>query len=145
MEAWFIGGEKLHVKGKSCKQGDDAYSGAITFLKEGHYYISVSDVSGTTSFTIKVQKGRPVRTCKLSLVGATVDAVKDIEETLKQELKPVQDSRTLFNFPGRDLAIEFWGSPKLLKGPNRSVEEAISLSSVTDEGVLVFVWDKLSR
>ena len=145
VEAWFIGNRKLHVKGKSCNQGDGCYSGTIMFLDEGHFYLSVSAASGAASCTVQVQKGCPVRTCKLNLVGENVEAVKSIEETLKQELIPVQDSRTSLKFPGRDLAIELWGTPKLLNDADGSVAKVVSLSSVTDEEVLVYIWDEYLR
>ena len=146
MEAWYADGEKLHVKGRSSKQRSGSYLGSITFLREGLYCVAVSTVSaGGSCFTVHVERGCRVRTCKLSLVGARADAVKCVEDTLKQELCSRQGSRASLKFPGRDLALELWGCPKTLVDPDGSIGEVVSLSCVTDEGAFVYVWEEQIR
>ena len=78
-------------------------------------------------FRVNVENGATVSRCKVSLIGCDMECLRAVAGLLQQFII------------SRDLAVEFWGIPSTTT--DLQTHEACMLSSVTDGGIFIYVWD----
>ncbi|XP_032230149.2 uncharacterized protein LOC5505916 [Nematostella vectensis] len=143
-------GSSLLVKGTvTFDPASSAYMASFSFLYPNVYKVSITldgrHVLGSP-FTVQSEKGVPLSTCKLTLIGSDVSSLKSVASTLRDQCRTDDEIPGMIGtllFPGSSYCVELWGAPPVdIDQPGTA--NMAALASISDGGVYVYVWDGLS-
>lgn len=124
---------QVHSKGNIKQQsqsGDGAYVASMVFYSEGSFKVSITrngkSVLGSP-FKVNAEKGVMTKRSKLSLIGSDIECMRAVGGVLHQAIS------------ARDSEIELWGVPSITA--DLLTHEALMLTSMTDNGIYLYVWD----
>lgn len=128
----FQDSKKVHSKGniKQSQKGDGTYVASLVFYSEGSFRVSITrngkNVLGSP-FKVSAEKGVLTKRSKLTLIGSDLEGMRAVGDVLQKAVNAA------------DSGVELWGVPSITI--DFLTQQALILSSITDGGIYIYVWD----
>ena len=124
--------EHVHSKGtiKQLLSADEVYIASMVFYSEGSFKVSITrngeNLLGSP-FKVKAEKSVSSKRIKLSLISSDTECLREVGGVLQKVIGPYESW------------IQLTGVPAI--NTDLLTQEAFMMTSMTDSGIYVYVWD----